>query len=102
MMDECSFCEELLREFKEKMKRRMEKMGTTTEYGRLCIILPKEKLKDLLIVSKALGIDVSRAYELSIKKPNEFNELRNVSLKLLSSEELEEIDKEVEEACKGV
>lgn len=101
MMDECSFCEEILREFKERMKRRVERMEKA-EYGRLCIILPKERLKDLLIVSKALGIDPSRAYELSIKKPNEFNELRNVSLKLLSSEELEEIDKEVEEACKGV
>jgi len=99
MMDECSFCEEIL--IKERMKRRVERMEKA-EYGRLCIILPKERLKDLLIVSKALGIDPSRAYELSIKKPNEFNELRNVSLKLLSSEELEEIDKEVEEACKGV
>jgi len=101
MTVKCSICEELFSEFKEKMKRRMDMMEST-EYGRLCIILPKEKLKDLLIVSKALGIDVSRAYELSIKKPNEFNELRNVSQKFLTSKELEEIDKEVEEACKGV
>lgn len=67
--------------------------------AKICLTLPKEAARNILIVAHKLRIPLEKAYELALVDPGLFEDLLSVSKERLSDTEVEEIEEKLEEIC---